>query len=209
MRPTRADSVRGSRGEASWLKVCRSNGRIRGIIPQPQHLDPMASHTPILDHDVKRETISSEPDEHPVGTGIGAVGGAVAGAFLGSAGGPVGAFIGGAVGALAGGIAGKEIAEEIDPAAEDEFWRENYRSEPYYDDVYTYQDYGPAYRAGYSAKAAGGSKTFEEAEPQLRGSWENINDRSSLTWDRAKAASRAAWDRVERAIPGDADRDGK
>ena len=28
-------------------------------------------------------------------------------------------------------------------------------------------------------------------------------------WAQAKSAARAAWDRVERAIPGDADRDGK
>ena len=37
--------------------------------------------------------------------------------------------------------------------------------------------------------------------------------RSSLTWERAKHATRDAWNRVsdsvERAIPGDSDRDGK
>mgnify|MGYP003391712891 CR=1 FL=1 len=36
---------------------------------------------------------------------------------------------------------------------------------------------------------------------------------SSLDWDRAKHATRGAWsrlsDRVERATPGDSDRDGK
>ena len=167
------------------------------------------SDTPNLDQDLNRETISSDPDANPLATGLGAAGGAVAGATLGSAGGPVGIFIGGAVGALAGGIAGNSISEDADPATEDEFWEENYRNEPYYDDVYTYQDYGPAYRAGYSARAAGEGRTFEEAEPGLRRSWENTNDQSGLTWDHAKAASRAAWDRVERAMPGDSDGHGK
>jgi hypothetical protein len=32
---------------------------------------------------------------------------------------------------------------------------------------------------------------------------------SRLSWEQAKSASRAAWDKVERAMPGDLDRDGR
>ncbi len=178
------------------------------ILDQDLNREPVSSGqepsgTPLLDQELNRETISTDSEPDPLATGLGAAGGAVAGAALGSAGGAVGAFIGGAVGALAGGLAGSSITEDIDHASEDEFWEENYRNEPYYDDVYTYEDYGPAYRAGYSAKAAGESRTFEEAEPGLRNSWEKGEDESTLTWDRAKDASRAAWDRVERARPGE------
>ncbi len=30
-----------------------------------------------------------------------------------------------------------------------------------------------------------------------------------MGWDKAKQASRDAWDRIERALPGDFDKDGK
>lgn len=158
----------------------------------------MKSENPLLDHDVDREAASGHSYAHPVGIGLGSVGGGAAGGALGSAGGPVGMFIG----ALAAGLEEKSPAERIDFAAENQYWRENYRKESYYDGNYTFQDYGPAYRAGYSAKAAGDSQTFEEVEPKLRLSWENINDLSSLTWERARPASRAAWERVERAMRG-------
>jgi hypothetical protein len=36
-----------------------------------------------------------------------------------------------------------------------------------------------------------------------------VRGASRLSWDQAKHASRAAWHRVERAIPGDLDRDGR
>lgn len=194
----------GENGLAAGLQKRRWTRSRQRPVPSLQQLIFMKpSDTPNLDQDLNRETISSDPDANPLATGLGAAGGAVAGAALGSAGGPVGTFIGGAVGALAGGLAGSSISEDIDPETEDEFWEENYRNEPYYDDVYTYQDYGPAYRAGYSARAAGESRTFEEAEPGLRRAWENSDDQSGLTWDRAKDASRAAWDRVERARPGE------
>jgi len=117
--------------------------------------------------------------------------------------------VGGVIGAVTGGLAGKGIAETIDPTAEDEYWQDNYENETYYDKASTYDDYAPAYRAGYTGYGRSNGRSFDEAEPELRDSWEKVKDRSSLTWDKAKHASRAAWDRVERAIPGDSDRDGK
>ena len=42
----------------------------------------------------------------------------------------------------------------------------------------------------------------------MRKDWENTRDASRLTWDKAKDATRDAWHRVERAMPGDADKDG-
>ena len=77
---------------------------------------------------------------HPVGTGVGAAAGglaggvaagAVAGAVTGTTVGPVGTAIGAVVGAVVGGLAGKGVAEMIDPAAEDAYWRDNYSSRPY------------------------------------------------------------------------------
>ncbi len=161
------------------------------------------------DRDLNRDPLTGEPGSHPVGTGLGAAGGAATGAAIGSVAGPAGTFVGGVIGAVAGGFAGKGVAEQIDPTAEDEYWQEKYENESYYDNAANYDDYGPAYRTGYTGYAEHGGKTFDEAEPALRNSWESVKDRSRLTWDKAKHASRAAWDRVERALPGDSDGDGK
>lgn len=61
----------------------------------------------------------NEP-EHPIATGLGAVGGGVAGAALGrSIGGKFGAAIGGVAGAIVGGIAGNTVAEFTEEVLED------------------------------------------------------------------------------------------
>jgi hypothetical protein len=46
-------------------------------------------------------------------------------------------------------------------------------------------------------------------ENELSTEWERTKGNSRLSWEQAKHASRAAWHKVERAIPGDADRDGR
>jgi hypothetical protein len=52
-------------------------------------------------------------------------------------------------------------------------------------------------------------KTFAEAESDLQRDYEKARSKSSLAWENAKEATRDAWHRVERAIPGDADGDGR
>jgi len=46
-------------------------------------------------------------------------------------------------------------------------------------------------------------------ESHLAGEWDRSKGNSRLKWDQAKSATRAGWHRVERAIPGDYDRDGR
>lgn len=160
--------------------------------------------------DANRDPITGTPGAHPVGTGVGAAaGGVAAGAVVGSMAGPMGTVVGAAVGAVAGGLAGKAVAEKIDPTVEDAYWRENYERETYYQKDRTFDDYGPAYRAGYEGRGRYADQSFEQAEPSLRADYEAGKGNSRLGWDDAKNATRAAWHRVERAIPGDADRDGR
>jgi hypothetical protein len=173
---------------------------------QQQGFDP----TP----DANRDPISGTLGAHPVGTGLGAVaGGMAAGAVAGTVAGPVGTLVGAAVGAVAGGLAGKGIAELIDPTAEDAYWRENYSSRPYVTSGNTYDDYGPAYRYGVSSYGKYDGRTFEQAEADLGRDWNQAKGSSRLDWERAKAATKDSWQRVsdtiERAVPGDSDRDGK
>ncbi|MRD48455.1 hypothetical protein [Caenimonas koreensis] len=157
------------------------------------------------------DPITGAAGAHPVGTGLGAAGGAAAGAAIGSMGGPVGAVIGGAVGAIAGGLAGKGAGESVNPTAEETYWRDNYTKTPGYKPGYTYDDYAPAYRTGYSGweRAGAAGETFETHEANMRNEYERTKGSSRLVWEEAKDASRAAWNRVERAIPGDSDHDGR
>jgi hypothetical protein len=165
----------------------------------------------IVNADANPDPITGEPGSHPVGTGVGAAGVGVAATAIGAAvGGPVGAAVGAVVGSVAGGLAGKAVAEQIDPTVEDEYWRTNYSSRPYAEPNHRYDDYSPAYRTGYEGYSTYGTQgmTYDTAEPHLRQDYERRHA-GGLGWEKAKHATRDAWDRVERALPGDADRDGK
>ena len=161
-----------------------------------------------------------QKDSAPVATGTGAVvggalggvaGGAAAGAAVGGMTGPVGAAVGAVVGAVAGAMGARSMAT-ADPVAEDTYWRENYSSRPYVNGG-TYEDYGPAYQYGLNARTRYPGRSFDEVESDLSRDWTNARGKSSLQWEHAKHASRDAWQRtsdaVERAVPGDSDRDGK
>jgi len=160
--------------------------------------------------DANRDPLTGAPGAHPVGTGLGAVaGGMAAGAAAGTVAGPVGTIVGAAAGAVIGGLAGKAVAEVVDPTVEDAYWKTNYAAEPYYDRSYSYDDYAPAYRTGYSARSKYAGQKFDAVERSLETDYNSTRGTSKLGWDKAKHASRAAWDRLERAVPGDSDRDGK
>ena len=173
-------------------------------------------------NEVKSKTIHKADDtSRPVATGVGAVvggaaggiaGGAAAGAAVGGMTGPVGAAVGAVVGAVAGALAGKGIADAVDPVVEDTYWRDNYSNRPYASGL-DYDEYRPAYGYGIDAYKRYPDRSFDEIEPELRRDWNSRRGTSSLEWDRAKHAARDAWQRVsdtvERAIPGDSDRDGR
>jgi len=174
----------------------------------------MMTQKTTLDRDVTTKPLGS----HPVGTGVGAAAGGVAGAaaagaLAGSSVGPVGTVVGAVAGAVVGGLAGRGIAEMIDPAAEDAYWRDNYSSRPYVGSDASYDDYGPAYRYGVDAATKYRGRSFDDVDAELGSNWPSTRGTSRLEWDRAKHAARDSWQRVsdtiERAIPGDSDRDGK
>ena len=151
--------------------------------------------------DTNPDPITGQPGSHPVGTGIGAaITGAAAGVAGGALGGPVGAAAGAVVGAVAGGYAGKAVEEQIDPTAEDAYWRENYRNRPYVDQGAEYDAYRPAYRYGWESRSQYRDRRFDEVEPELQKGWSGGKHQSKLGWDKARLAARDAWDRVDRSI---------
>ncbi|MGH8173743.1 MAG: hypothetical protein ACREPX_11390 [Rhodanobacteraceae bacterium] len=151
------------------------------------------------DNPANRDPITGTPGAHPIGTGLGAAPGAVAGAVAGTAvGGPVGAAVGAVVGAVAGGLAGKGVAEAVNPTEEDAYWRDQYAREDYYKQGRSYDDYAPAYRVGYEARAQYPGQSFDEVEGDVMRRYEQNRGSSTLGWDDAKPATRAAWDRIAR-----------
>lgn len=115
------------------------------------------------------DPLTGEPGAHPVGTGVGAVTGGAAGAAIGTPAGPIGTAVGAVAGAIVGGLAGKGVAEMIDPTAEDAYWRQRHAKEPYAVGRH-FEEYAPAYRAGYMGFREG--KTFEDREADLRMEYE-------------------------------------
>ena len=174
--------------------------------------------------DINPDPRTGEPGTHAVSTGVGATAGGIAGAVVGSVGGPIGAAAGAVIGVVAGGFAGRGVAEAIDPAAEDAYWHEKHRAQPYAEGDFSYEDYAPDYRAGFLGFRAG--QTFEEREAELRREYESAAQKAGaeyaqgaqntttpestpgttpphvstypLRWENARAAARAAYERVGR-----------
>ena len=105
------------------------------------------------------------------------------------------------------------FGKAIDPAAEDAYWRQNFTGRPYVQGTRSYDDYGPAYKYGVDNYSRYKGRSFDEVEGDLSRDWGSARGRSSLEWDDARHATRDAWNRlsntVERAVPGDSDRDGR
>jgi hypothetical protein len=158
----------------------------------------MAKNRKVEPKDENRDPISGAPGAHPAGVAAGAAAGGAAGGAIGAAAGPVGAAVGAAVGAVAGGLAGKGVAEAIDPTAEEAYWRDNYRTRPYYEENLGYDQLAPAYRYGWESHSQFKGRRFDEVESDLERGWDRAKANSSLQWTKAKLATRDAWDRIER-----------
>ena len=112
------------------------------------------------------------------------------------------------VGGAAGGLAGHGIAAAIDPAVEDAYWRDNYRSRPYVRAERRLHDYQDAYRYGWESRANVAALGRHRGGISSDG-WDKAKAKSRLGWIEAKDAVRDGWHRVERRCPGDADGDGR
>lgn len=147
--------------------------------------------------------------DHSIGAGTGAVGGAITGAAVGTAAGPVGTVVGGLVGGVLGAKAGDAIAEAVNPTEYTKHFETNYRSAPYYSTGREWSDYQPAYKYGYDTYGQYRGQKFEDIEDQLERNWDSTRADSRLAWTEARGAVKDGWHHIERAMPGDLDRDGR
>jgi hypothetical protein len=94
-------------------------------------------------------------------------------------------------------------------AEEDRYWRETHGSRHYANPASNYEEYQPAYQYGTDAVHRYQGRKWADVEGDLERGWNDARGGSSLAWGNVKDAVRAAWHRVERALPGDADHDGR
>ena len=153
--------------------------------------------------------MSDVKKDHSLGAGTGAMAGAVTGGAVGSAVGPVGTVVGAVVGGVVGAKAGDSIAEAVNPTDYEDHFKKNYRDTAYYKSGREWNDYQPAYQYGYDTYGQYRGQRFEDVEPDLERNWASTRNDSKLEWNEAKGAVRDGWHHIERAMPGDADRDGR
>jgi hypothetical protein len=153
--------------------------------------------------------MSDVKKDHSIGAGTGAMAGAVTGAAIGSAAGPAGSAVGAVVGGIVGAKAGDSIAEAINPTEYSRHFEKEYRSAPYYISGSEWRDYQPAYKYGYDTYSQYRGRPFDDVESELQRNWDASRADSRLAWNDARQAVRDGWHYIERAMPGDADRDGR
>ena len=153
--------------------------------------------------------MSDVKKDHSIGEGTGAVAGTVTGAAVGSVAGPVGTVVGAVVGGVIGAKAGDSIAEAINPTDYTDHFETTYKTTPYYSSGRDWSDYQPAYQYGYDTYGQYRGQRFEDVEPDLERNWASTRSDSRLEWNEAKGAVKDGWHHIERAMPGDADRDGR
>lgn len=91
----------------------------------------------------------------------------------------------------------------VDAAAENDYWKNQYQREPYYQSGTGFDEYEPGYRTGYEGHGRYEGRRFDEVQDELRSDYEKLKGQSRLGWEKVKEAARAAWNRVERAMPDD------
>jgi len=142
------------------------------------------------------DPITGAPGSHPIETGVGAaVGGAVTGMAVGAVAGPAGTAIGAAAGAVAGGLAGKGIGELIDPTAEDNWLRDNFKARPYAQEGNDFEEFFPAFHYGALAESKYGDAGIDLTDKQLQSDWEASKE-CNMPWTKAKEAVKDAYDRT-------------
>lgn len=83
-------------------------------------------------------------------------------------------------------------------SAEELFWRQTYLREPYYVKGRTYEYYAPGFRAGWEGRVLHDGRSFSEAEPALKSSYDLGRSELDPDWQEVTEAAHAAWDRADR-----------
>ncbi len=87
------------------------------------------------------------------------------------------------------------------------FFHNTFQNASYYSTGREWSDYEPAYDYGYASFGQYRGKHFEDVESILERHWDAHRVHSRLAWTEARGAVRDGWLQIERALPGEVDRD--
>jgi hypothetical protein len=91
------------------------------------------------------------------------------------------------------GTGGLAAGEDLDPVAEGDYWRENFRRRPYYDATKGYEHYEPGYQFGWESAGEFEGLSFEEVETELSETWDSTRPADAPGWDEIREATRDAF----------------
>jgi hypothetical protein len=88
----------------------------------------------------------------------------------------------------------------VDPAIEEEYWREHFKTAPYYAFGIRYEDYSLAYQYGWESanRPEYSNRTFEEVETDLKNRWFASEVDYREDWCDVRDAIRDAYNRIRR-----------
>lgn len=91
------------------------------------------------------------------------------------------------------------MAQTTTPAdwtTETGYWRNTYKTRPYFDAKRDYDYYEPAYRYGFESADRYRGRSWNDVQADLERGWENYKLRGKLAWNEIKDAVRDSWDRA-------------
>jgi hypothetical protein len=91
------------------------------------------------------------------------------------------------------------MAQTTTPAdwtTETGYWRNTYKTRPYFDARRDYDYYEPAYRYGFESADRYRGRSWNDVQSDLERGWENYKLRGKLAWNEIKDAVRDSWDRA-------------
>jgi len=96
------------------------------------------------------------------------------------------------------GVLVRMSSETINLSEEEAYWKEKYKTRPYYNEGREYDDYALAFHYGWesAAKPENAGRKFEEIEPELERNWSSYIGSNKNTWQDFKDAIRDAYDRI-------------
>lgn len=98
------------------------------------------------------------------------------------------------------GTGGLAAGEDLDPVAEGDYWRENFRRSPYYDASRPYEHHEASYQLGWESGSGDGheGRSFDEVESELEETWDARRNSESPRWEQIREAARDAFGRARR-----------
>lgn len=96
------------------------------------------------------------------------------------------------------GTGGLAAGEDLDEVAEGDYWRQNFRRQPYFQAGTPYEHYEPGFRYGWQSALSDdhAGREFDDVESELERSWDALHGENAQDWEEARSAARDAWERA-------------